>query len=163
MQKKSPEQNYPTPVDPAAIGAQFGLTPTNTHRHTGNPMDGVRISAGDIAGLTAFVQALIPAVVSTPTSSAIYSGYVVSGGTAGTPFPSGWTVSNLGTGAYQITHNLGTTNYIVVATPLIKSVVVRIVNIYSVASTTFDFEIFDASGTSQDIGVFFILTTQANP
>jgi hypothetical protein len=44
----------------------------------------------------------------------IYSGQVHSGGTAGSPFPSGWSVSGSG-GSYTVTHNLGTTNYVVVA------------------------------------------------
>lgn len=131
------------------LGTRYGVSTVPNTASTG--ADSPRVNYKDLVNKP------------TGTSSPLYSGYVVSGGTAGAPFPSGWTVTSLGTGAYQVTHNLGTTNYIVVATPLITSVVVRIVNIFNITSTAFDLEIFDASGTSQNIGVFFILTTQSNP
>lgn len=43
-------------------------------------------------------------------SKTAYSGYVNAAGTAGTPFPSGWTVG-LSAHLFTITHNLGTTSY----------------------------------------------------
>jgi len=43
-------------------------------------------------------------------------GYVNSGASAGTPFPSGWGVSSGGTGLYTVSHGLGTTNYVVTCT-----------------------------------------------
>lgn len=46
----------------------------------------------------------------------VYCGAVTSGGTAGTPFPTDWTVSNTGTGNYLITHNLNNSNYIILLT-----------------------------------------------
>lgn len=48
----------------------------------------------------------------------IYAGYVNADGSAGKPFPSGWTVVNSSTAAYTITHNLGTTNYSILVTAL---------------------------------------------
>lgn len=48
----------------------------------------------------------------------IGAGFVNSVGTPGTVFPTGWTVSNLATGRYKITHNLNRLDYIVLATPL---------------------------------------------
>lgn len=43
----------------------------------------------------------------------VYTGYVNSDGSTGTPFPSGWSCSHTGsTGTYTITHNLGTSNYV---------------------------------------------------
>lgn len=44
----------------------------------------------------------------------VYSGYINSNGTAGTPFPTGWSVAHTATGKYTVTHNLGNTNYVVV-------------------------------------------------
>lgn len=48
-------------------------------------------------------------------SAGSYAGQGLTGGTNGTPFPSGWTNSTIGTGQYVVTHNLGTTNYAVTA------------------------------------------------
>jgi len=53
-----------------------------------------------------------------PQPVIIGAGFVNAIGTAGTVFPSGWTVVSIGTGRYRITHNLGTTDYAVVLTPL---------------------------------------------
>jgi len=53
-----------------------------------------------------------------PQPVIIGAGFVNAGGTAGTVFPSDWTVTSIGTGQYRITHNLGTTDYAVVLTPL---------------------------------------------
>jgi len=53
-----------------------------------------------------------------PQPVIIGAGFVNAAGTAGTVFPSGWTVTNIGTGQYRITHNLGTTDYAVTLTPL---------------------------------------------
>lgn len=49
-------------------------------------------------------------------NSSGYIGMVNADGTAGTPFPTGWTSTQTATGRYQIDHNLGTTDYVVVAT-----------------------------------------------
>lgn len=45
-------------------------------------------------------------------------GRVNSNGTKGSPFPNGWKSENLAAGRYKITHNLGNTNYVVVASAL---------------------------------------------
>ncbi len=62
-----------------------------------------------------------PLLAKQSSSTPIYGGFVNSDGTAGTPFPSGWT-SVLGTGGsahrYTVTHNLGTANWVVVITPI---------------------------------------------
>lgn len=65
----------------------------------------------------------------------IYTGYVASGGTFGVPAPSGWSVSNDGTGLYTVTHNLGTTNYVVMVTPLAS--LVKHASIQARSSNTF--------------------------
>jgi hypothetical protein len=46
------------------------------------------------------------AVADGNTGQTLYSGYVSSTGT-GTGLPAGWSVARLGTGVYEVTHNLG--------------------------------------------------------
>lgn len=53
-----------------------------------------------------------------PIPTTIGVGFVNAIGTAGTVFPNGWTVVKLSTGRYEITHNLNSTNYVVLTTPL---------------------------------------------
>lgn len=48
-------------------------------------------------------------------SASVYGGAVNSDGTAGTPFPSGWSSTKPSTGNYTITHNFGNTNYTIAA------------------------------------------------
>lgn len=76
-------------------------------------------------------------------------------GSAGAVFPSGWTSAKNSTGDYTITHNLGTTDYTVVATSLNDYTVMEIltqnsnnVNIRSFVTTT---------GALIDSGFNFIL------
>ena len=134
----------------AGLAQQFGVSdPLNT-RSTG--ADSPQVSYNNLLDK--------PPV---SVGATIYAGNIASGGTAGTFFPTGWSVSSGGTGAYLVTHNLGNTNYSVVATCVITSVSVRIAHIYNETTTTFYIEIFDATATSQDCAVNFILTTTANP
>lgn len=44
----------------------------------------------------------------------IYFGIVNSDGSKGPIFPTGWSIGNISGGAYNIAHNLNTTNYLVV-------------------------------------------------
>lgn len=53
-----------------------------------------------------------------PLPTVIGTGFVNAAGTAGGVFPTGWTVTNLSTGRYEITHNLNTLDYVVLLTPL---------------------------------------------
>jgi len=48
----------------------------------------------------------------------IGTGFVNAAGTPGGVFPTGWTVTNLSAGRYEITHNLNTLDYVVLLTPL---------------------------------------------
>jgi hypothetical protein len=87
----------------------------------------------------------------TSWSESPFSGSVLSGG--GGTLPSGWSASNIATGRYQVTHNLGTTAYSVVATPVVSvakvwaieskgtnSFIVRIANTsFSLENNPFDF------------------------
>lgn len=85
-----------------------------------------------------------------------YGGAFDSAGTAGTPFPTGWTVSKTGTGTYLITHNLGTTSYTVAATPL---GFYNIVQVASRQSTTFELYAVDrGTGAASNTAMNFILT-----
>jgi hypothetical protein len=59
-----------------------------------------------------------PNITMQPNVLAGYYGIVNSDGTAGTIFPVGWTSTYLGTGEYQINHNLNTLNYIPMITPV---------------------------------------------
>lgn len=95
-----------------------------------------------------------PVISSTPTAS--YNiGYVTAAGAAGGFFPSGWTVSLIAGGHYQITHNLGTTNYAALVNAVQTACFARI---NSPGTATFDVILTDASGsnTSTDFnfGVF---------
>jgi hypothetical protein len=64
-----------------------------------------------------------------------YSGSVNSNGTAGN-LPTGWTSTKLGTGDYQVTHNLGTTAYNFAA--ISNGGVFRTMAIYGKATNTFE-------------------------
>lgn len=69
-----------------------------------------------IADLQSALRYLGVTAGSTPAPSATtYAGDVTSNA-AGTIFPAGWSVGHTGTGIYTITHNLASTNYIVMLT-----------------------------------------------
>lgn len=59
-------------------------------------------------------------------ASSVFPGAVSNSTSAGTPFPSGWTVSNNTTGVCTITHNLGTINYAVSILPQAGDIVPNI-------------------------------------
>ena len=85
------------------------------------------------------------------SASGIYIGAVV-GGSAGSPFPGGWSVSHDGTGAYTITHHLSTLNYVLVVTPMNASQVTINRN-----STTSYVYTFNPSGSAFNSDFTFIL------
>jgi hypothetical protein len=85
----------------------------------------------------------------------IAGGNVV-GGAAGGMFPTGWSVSHLAAGLYQITHTLNTSNYSVVATPNVFAS--RWISVYSKTSTTFNIAIANTAGTATDTDFDFIVT-----
>ncbi len=93
----------------------------------------------------------------------VFHGYVNSGNSAGTPFPSGWTVSSSpGTGRYKITHDLSSTNYTVMAIAVVASGSGSIAAKIGVRSADF-FEaiLFDDSGTATNADFMFILCRTA--
>lgn len=88
----------------------------------------------------------------------VYGGVVASNGTAGTPFPSGWTSQATATGIYVITHNLGHSNYAVVAWAY--STAVRAVNLSNKGTTAFTVTVKDSGGTDTANAFEFILTDE---
>ena len=82
-----------------------------------------------------------------------YTGYVNSGGSSGTPFPSGWSVSKLATGRYRITHNFSDVDYTVVANAVASNT--RMVTIESRASDYFDVRIADLTPVLVDSDFMF--------
>lgn len=85
-------------ITTARSQAGFGTSVIPQHRHNGN--DSPKIRYSDLTGV--------------PVAK-IYGGAVSDSGVALTPFPKGWSVSRSSTGLYNVTHNLNTTNYVVIA------------------------------------------------
>lgn len=96
-------------------------------------------------------------IAGSSTHGSVYPGAVLSGGTAGTPFPSGWSVSHIGTGDYKITHNLGTTNYALTCTLFASTGL--IINFNNQNSNDVEVFIKNTSGTATDATFYFILAT----
>ena len=91
-----------------------------------------------------------------PASTPIYSGYVIAGGTAGTLFPSGWTVG-LNTATYTVTHNLGLAEYYVGVTSLSTSFPVSRVT-KSTNSFSFLLTAFNGTNSIATDAVFIVST-----
>lgn len=92
------------------------------------------------------------------STGAVYPGAVLSGGTAGTPFPSGWSVSHTGTGDYTITHNLGTTNYSFAGTLFASTGAIITLNTQN--SNDMEILVKTTAGASVDRTFSFIVATQ---
>ena len=84
----------------------------------------------------------------------IFWGYVNANGTAGIPFPKGWT-SSLSLVTYTITHNLATTNYVVIAIALLANTE-RFAEIQARNINNFQLKIY-SGGTQTDTNFMFIL------
>lgn len=82
-------------------------------------------------------------------------GQVSSGGSAGTPFPSGWSVSNIATGRYEVTHNFGTTAYSVIAT--VNASIAKIWCIESKGSNSFIMRIANTSFSLENNAFEFVV------
>ena len=86
----------------------------------------------------------------------VYGGFVANTGTASFTYgPSGWTVSRTSAGVTQVTHNLGTTNYAVVAT--IWSSSARLIHVTARASNSFDITTTTTGGSGSDESYHFVL------
>ncbi|PIR59562.1 MAG: hypothetical protein COU68_04915 [Candidatus Pacebacteria bacterium CG10_big_fil_rev_8_21_14_0_10_45_6] len=86
----------------------------------------------------------------------IHYGYVNSGASMGTN-PSGFSVSSGGTGIYTVTHNLGTTAYSVMVTPVAS--VVKNITVSARSSNSFTVRVANLSDTLENNDFMFILTT----
>ena len=114
---------------------QFNTGPTNLHKHSGTGTDGAQIPflnlsdtpksyyqspptnpATSLAGANVVVNSTATGLTfATTATKSYYMGEVISNA-AGSIFPSGWTVTHVTTGVYKVTHTLGSTPYIPLAT-----------------------------------------------
>lgn len=111
------------------------------HEHNG--LQATRINASDLFG-------------STSSSSTTYAGYVAAAGTA-VNLPSGWTSTKTGTGAYTVTHNLGTTGYALVATS--AGGAFGVCAVYAINANDFHLSIVSTAASFQDTDFTFVLVT----
>lgn len=95
------------------------------------------------------------AVTKAQLDAKVYGGQVTNAGTAAIPYgPSGWTVNRNSVGSVTITHNLGTTNYAIVATP--NSAVYKA--IWATLSTnTVTILTYDSANSLADTGFTFVV------
>lgn len=114
--------------------------------------------SGDVTGSTTLnlnnaintINTTISTLSMGDTLSGIYVGYVQFDGTA-VRLPSGWTSVKNSTGSYTVTHNLGTTNYVVILTGAAINTVATVET-----RTTIDFSyLTTVSGTGSDHSVMF--------
>lgn len=89
---------------------------------------------------------------SSAASVTLYSGRVTSAGSASTPFPAGWSVSNTGTGDYTVTHNLGTSDYIIQMT---ADSAEHFVTVGTRSSNSFTVSTEDDAGAADNSGFYF--------
>ena len=85
----------------------------------------------------------------------VYGGRIANNGTASVTYgPSGWTVSRTAAGTVVITHNLGTTNYTIVASPYLASfrLTPSVINANDVTIIT-----WNTADVAQDSGFNFTL------
>lgn len=89
----------------------------------------------------------------------ITGGVVLSDGTAGVPFPVGWSVASITTGRVTVTRTVDPNTlakYAVVATSLSSAAIIATVN--NKSSSSFDINTFDAAGAAADATTFFIVS-----
>ncbi len=147
MINSSPKQPiYPSQTDSSSVSAQFSMTNTNIHGHSGAATDGGQINFNNLIGNFETVSEVPTGIPSTPydqikifyknlvpISSSIYWYSTIDKGwhhadenpmytgifvssTAQYRSPYGWTITSPSTGNFTITHNLSNTDYIVIAT-----------------------------------------------
>lgn len=92
-----------------------------------------------------------------PAFPVAYIGHLASGAVADLPFPKGWSSASGGTGIMTITHNLGHTNYSVVAIAAAKVYC----QLSSKTSTTFQIKTFNDAGTATASALDFILMSNS--
>ena len=85
--------------------------------------------------------------------TSIYAGKISAAGVA-IELPDGWTCTNVTTGAYQITHNLGDTGYVVVGSASYGG---RFVSYDGVTSNDFILRVYTHAGAAENLELSFIL------
>lgn len=101
MKEKELDNKIDNAIEFSKFRSGFGPTLVPFHEHTG--VDSPRIDYKNLVGSSGSTTHYIGAIQSN---------------VAGTPFPTGWSVVNNSTGIYTITHNLGNTTYVVIASGL---------------------------------------------
>lgn len=89
---------------------------------------------------------------------AIYPGIVDGDGTA-LSLPQFWTSATTGTGKYTVTHNLGTTSYVVVLTAVQSGLALKVPNLATVTASAFTVEIDDTINYSNSRFHFILMRT----
>lgn len=90
-----------------------------------------------------------------------YGGLVNANGTAGALFPKGWSVSKIGNGTYKITHNLNTTNYVIMTNPTFPGNLIEdSTNVY--AQNANDCTIQISNTSAEDRAFYFLLLKTTN-
>lgn len=120
-------------------------------------VDGVNVAAKDIIPATHNTRSLGENNDSWKFLFLNSVGYVNSGGSSGSPFPTGWSCSRTSAGVYSITHNIGSSSgYVAVATALASSGATS-AKIGSRSSNSFTVRIFDDTGTLVDADFMFVV------
>jgi len=142
---------------PGGIIAQMYLRSSNSQdRVEINPNDSFIAYSNNIPVVTINKNGISKYGYPLPTTLGV--GFVNAAGTPGGVFPTGWTVTNLSTGRYQITHNLGSTNYVVLLTPLAATT--REFSVESQTLNTFITRFYsNAGGTLIDTDHSFMVLT----
>ena len=137
------DQKIQAGIQKASAANRFQLT--SSQRHTHNDIDSPYVFQPI---LTYIGLILINGTIAAPAAGA-YPGTL----------PTGWTVNHAGTGDYILTHNLNTTFYACVASPLGTTTAVSL----AVSTTQVEFAWFDtATQALTDTPFMFILTTINN-
>ena len=102
-----------------------------------------------------------PKIITANSSSTTYAGLVNADGTAGSPFPVGWSISKTISGRYDISHTLGTANYSVTVTVSGQNKI-TIPNISSRTGSVFEVYMYNQTGATSwsatDTAFYFIVS-----
>lgn len=83
----------------------------------------------------------------------VYFGHGTAAG-AGTRLPSGWSVNRAATGQYVVTHNLGSSAYVLQANTVSPAFVAQLINI---GSNSFEIRTFDTDALATDGAWHFVM------
>ncbi len=83
------------------------------------------------------------------------TGLVTSAGATGSPFPTGWTATRTAQGRYQVTHNLNSTNYVVLVS--LAGTSFYIMTVFARNLNDFQVRIVDTASAFQDSDFYFVL------